>query len=93
MYQHQIGDTEGLVNYPLSIKGINFSALFIEHDDYIKISLRSKGKFDTNLFAREHFKGGGHVNASGGKFKSSLIDTTNLFVSLLSKYKDEILRD
>ncbi|MBN1251538.1 MAG: bifunctional oligoribonuclease/PAP phosphatase NrnA [Bacteroidales bacterium] len=90
-YKYQIGDTEGLVNYPLSISGINFSALFVEHDDYVKVSLRSKNSFDTNLFAREHYKGGGHINASGGKSFVSLSETTKLFTKLLSKYKSEII--
>ncbi len=67
-FNHQIGDTEGIVNMPLSIDGIDFSAMFIETLDCIKISFRSQGDFDVNLFAREHFNGGGHKNAAGGRF-------------------------
>ena len=90
-YNYQSGDTEGLVNYPLSIDGINFSALFMEKDGYIKVSLRSSNKFDTNIIARKYFKGGGHVNASGGKSFSSLRETINIFETLLLEYKDEII--
>ena len=63
------GDTEGIVNYGLSIKGIVFAAIFIEHkeENIIKISFRSQGDFDVNQFARTHFGGGGHINAAGGK--------------------------
>ena len=60
------GDTEGLVNYGLSLKGAKFAVIFIEHkeESIIKISFRSKGSFDVNAFARTHFHGGGHKNAS-----------------------------
>jgi phosphoesterase RecJ-like protein len=63
----QIGDTEGFVNYPLSIKGIVLSLFLVEKNDYIKISIRSHGNFDVNEMARKHFHGGGHLNAAGGK--------------------------
>ncbi|MDR2064608.1 MAG: bifunctional oligoribonuclease/PAP phosphatase NrnA [Prevotellaceae bacterium] len=66
-FDFQIGDTEGFVNYPLSIKGIVLSLLLVEKDDHIKMSLRSQGNFDVNEMARKHFHGGGHFNASGGK--------------------------
>ncbi|MFZ4680351.1 MAG: DHH family phosphoesterase [Flavobacterium sp.] len=86
-FQYQKGDTEGIVNYGLSIKGIHFSAIFIEHRDenIIKISLRSLGNFDVNQFAREHFNGGGHINAAGGKSYESMKATTNKFEELISK--------
>lgn len=68
-FNHQIGDTEGIVNMPLAIKGIIFSAILIQSEDCIKLSLRSQGdKVDVNLLAREYFNGGGHKNAAGGKF-------------------------
>lgn len=78
------GDTEGLVNYPFSIKGIKVCAFFNEskQDGYVKISFRSKGKIDVNKFARSHFNGGGHINAAGGKSSESLHDTVNRFISL-----------
>ena len=86
-FHYQKGDTEGIVNYGLSIKGILFSAIFIEHRDenIIKISFRSQGNFDVNQFAREHFNGGGHINAAGGKSNESMKATTNKFEDLISK--------
>ena len=86
-FQYQKGDTEGIVNYGLTIKGINFAAIFIEHKDenIIKVSFRSQGNFDVNQFAREHFNGGGHINAAGGKSHESMKATTNKFEDLISK--------
>ncbi len=66
----------------------NFVAFFMENDDHVKISFRSKGRFDTNAFAEKYFDGGGHVNASGGESKLSLSDTINKFVSLLHLHLD-----
>ena len=86
------GDTEGFVNYPLSIEGIKFSALFMEMKDEIKISFRSKGNFDVNKFARKHFRGGGHANAAGGEAQGSLDDAVLKFVNLLAEYKEELLK-
>ncbi len=79
-FHYQKGDTEGLVNYPFSIKGIKVCALFTEYDKQVNISLRSKGKIDVNKFAREYFNGGGHINAAGGKSKLPLKETAELFV-------------
>ena len=80
------GDTEGIVNYGLSIKGIVFAAIFIEHRDenIIKISFRSQGTFDVNQFARTHFNGGGHINAAGGKSYLSMKDTVVKFKDILA---------
>ena len=79
------GDTEGIVNYALSIKGVKFAAIFIEHkfEGIIKISFRSKGNFDVNDFARKNFNGGGHVNAAGGRSDLNLSQTIDKFLSLL----------
>ncbi|MDD4032143.1 MAG: bifunctional oligoribonuclease/PAP phosphatase NrnA [Bacteroidales bacterium] len=91
-FHYKIGDSEGFVNYPLSIEGISFSAFFIENEDKIKISFRSKGTFSVNQFARDYFNGGGHLNASGGDvYKSSLQSVTEKFVSLLPGVKDSII--
>lgn len=81
------GDTEGIVNYGLTIKGINFAAIFIENRDekIVKISFRSQGTFDVNQFARDHFSGGGHINAAGGKSEETLAKTIEKFESLISK--------
>jgi len=86
-FNYQKGDTEGMVNYPFSIKGINFCALFTEQEGIIRMSFRSKGKIDVNKFARAHFSGGGHMNAAGGKSDLSLEETVAKFVSLVSKKK------
>ncbi|HJR99708.1 MAG TPA: bifunctional oligoribonuclease/PAP phosphatase NrnA [Flavobacterium sp.] len=81
------GDTEGIVNYGLSIKGIQFTAIFIENKDenIIKISFRSQGDFDVNEFARTHFNGGGHRNAAGGKSEVSMKETIEKFEHLVSQ--------
>ncbi|MCC9019206.1 MULTISPECIES: bifunctional oligoribonuclease/PAP phosphatase NrnA [Flavobacterium] len=81
------GDTEGIVNYGLSIKGIVFTAIFIENKDekIIKISFRSQGGFDVNQFARDHFNGGGHSNAAGGKSETSMEETLKKFEDLVNK--------
>ena len=86
-FHYEKGDTEGVVNYGLSIKGIHFAAIFIEHRDekIIKISFRSQGSFDVNQFAREHFNGGGHINAAGGKSYDSMKATLDKFEGLISK--------
>jgi phosphoesterase RecJ-like protein len=88
-FNHIKGDTEGIVNYGLSIKGIVFTAIFIENKEekIIKISFRSQGDFDVNQFAREHFKGGGHRNAAGGKSELSMEETVQKFEDLVTKIK------
>ena len=87
-YKFEQGDTEGFVNYPLSIQGIVFSAIFIEKDGYTKCSFRSKGNFPANKVAGKYFKGGGHMNAAGGEFKGSLKSTTQKFDEILPEFKD-----
>lgn len=82
-FHYQKGDTEGLVNYALTIRGIVFAAFFAERDGLIKCSFRSKGKFDVNIFARNHFNGGGHTNAAGGASQNSLKETEQKFLRLL----------
>ncbi len=83
---YQKGDTEGIVNYGLSIKGIHLAAIFIEHRDenIIKISFRSQGNFDVNQLARNHFNGGGHINAAGGKSYENMENTVSKFKNLLA---------
>lgn len=89
-YHFAVGDSEGFVNYPLSIQGIRFSALFIQRDDHIRISFRSKGNFAVNEFSRKYFHGGGHVNASGGESYLSMEETVKRFKALLPTYKDKL---
>ena len=89
-FHYMKGDTEGLVNMPLSIKGICFS-VFLREDtekDMIKISLRSVGTFPCNQVAAEFFNGGGHLNASGGEFYGPLEEAVKLFKQALVKYEE-----
>ncbi len=83
------GDTEGIVNFGLTIKNINLAVILIEHRDenIIKISFRSQGDFDVNQFARENFNGGGHINAAGGKSYDTLENTIKKLELLLPKIK------
>ena len=90
-FNSQKGDTEGLVNYALSITGITMAALFTEKDGLIKISFRSVGDFSVNDFARANFEGGGHTNAAGGKSDLTLQETLEKFEGLLPQYKDELI--
>ncbi|MBU3822618.1 bifunctional oligoribonuclease/PAP phosphatase NrnA [Flavobacteriaceae bacterium XHP0103] len=87
-YNYKKGDTEGVVNYGLSLNNVVLSAIFIEdkQEGIVKISLRSKGAFSVNEFSRAHFNGGGHTNAAGGKSDLSLSDTIEKFISILPKY-------
>lgn len=88
----QKGDTEGFVNYCLTLLNIKLAAIFIEKtsDNIVKMSLRSKGDFSVNDMARTHFEGGGHTNAAGGKSDLSLKDTIAKFISILPDYKAEL---
>ena len=91
-FNFQKGDTEGVVNYALSLEGIVFAAIFIEdvEQKIIKISFRSKGSFSVNQFSRNHFNGGGHDNAAGGRSELTLDETAIEFVKLLPKYESSL---
>lgn len=78
-YEIKTGDTEGLVNYPLSIQGVKLVGCVIDRDEERKWSFRSKGNFDCNSFARKYFNGGGHFNASGGHDSATLQETVQKF--------------
>ncbi len=82
-YNYKKGDTEGFVNMPLSIKGIDFTVLFVEKDGFVKLSFRSKGSFSVSEFANNHFKGGGHRNAAGGEHYDTLENTIGYFLNVL----------
>lgn len=86
-FDHQIGDTEGVVNYGLSIKDINLAALFMERDGIVKVSFRSKGSFAVNTIAAEYFSGGGHRNAAGANCTTSLEETILKFKQILPLYQ------
>jgi len=92
-FNYQKGDTEGVVNYALSLEGVIFAVIFIEDVDQkiVKISLRSKGSFSVNEFARKHFDGGGHDNAAGGKSLISLDATISKFLNILPKYQKKLI--
>lgn len=85
-FNHKKGDTEGFVNIPFGIKGIKFTALFIEKKDLIRVSFRSRGSFPVNKVASEHYRGGGHTNAAGGDSLLSMEETLFKFESLLPEY-------
>ncbi len=89
-FHFKTGDTEGLVNYALSLRNVVLAAVIIERPDVNRISLRSKGNFSVNDFAREHFDGGGHSNAAGGTSHENLEETVKKFISILKKYKKEL---
>lgn len=86
----QTGDTEGFVNYGLSIKGIRLSVMLYERKDAVKLSFRSLGNFSVNELARKYFEGGGHKNASGGSSKLSLDQALQKFLDLLPEYKNQL---
>lgn len=89
-YNYERGDTESLVNIPLSIPGIVYTAFMRDDIDYIKVSMRSKGEFAVNRICEKYFNGGGHKNASGGEFKGTMQQAIDVFVSTL-KENDEYL--
>ena len=90
-FSFQKGDTEGFVNYALSIEGVVFTAFFVKHEDLVKISFRSINQFRANLLSKEHFAGGGHVNAAGGAFEGSMEDAIAKFKKILPDFKEELL--
>ena len=89
-FNYEKGDTEGIVNYGLSIKDIKFAIIFMENikDDVIRISLRSRGDFDVNEFSKNVFGGGGHKNAAGAVSKLGLNETINYFLKSIENYKE-----
>jgi len=89
-FDFQKGDTEGIVNYALAIKGIKFAAFIAEKDGMVKLSLRSKGNFKVNLIAGKYFSGGGHMNASGGMSEKSVNETIKKLEQIINDYKNEL---
>lgn len=85
------GETEGIVNYALSVNGIRLAAFVIERKDKVKLSLRSTGDFPANEICRKYFNGGGHKNAAGGFSEKNLADTVDYFKSILPEYKTQLL--
>jgi phosphoesterase RecJ-like protein len=89
-YDFKSGDTEGLVNYALSIEGIRLAVFFSELEGQVKISFRSKGDFSVKELSAKYFGGGGHKNASGGFSKDSMEVTVNRFLEILPSYKKHL---
>ncbi len=87
-FNAQTGDTEGLVNYALSLSKVVLAALITENEDNVKLSFRSKGDFSVNDFARKHFSGGGHKNAAGGSSDKNLEETLQFFTDIIKEYKE-----
>jgi phosphoesterase RecJ-like protein len=89
-FDYRVGDTEGVVNYPLSMAGVNLSVLLSEKDKVIRMSFRSKGKFNVNELAAAHFEGGGHKNASGGTSALTMIETIGKLKEVVQQYKEDL---
>lgn len=87
-FNYQNGDTEGVVNYPLSISNIKMSVFITEKQGCIRLSFRSKGDFSVNDLTRKHFNGGGHLNAAGGTLECSLEEAIDNLISVLPEYKE-----
>ncbi len=88
-YWFQQGDSEGFVNYPLTVKKVKMSAMFSEQHDFIRVSLRSRGSVDVDQFARRYFNGGGHRNAAGGKSFVSMAETIQHYIDAVNEYREE----
>lgn len=89
-YDIKTGDTEGLVNYPLSIEGIKLATIIIDRGEERKLSFRSKGEFDVNEFARKYFSGGGHKNAAGGQSEKALDEVVQDFEQAMKQNRDQL---
>ncbi|MCB2209179.1 MAG: bifunctional oligoribonuclease/PAP phosphatase NrnA [Bacteroidetes bacterium] len=89
-FDYRVGDTEGIVNYPLTMEKINQSILLTEKEKMIRMSFRSKGKFSVNDFVRKHFNGGGHMNAAGGKSFTTIDKTIDEIKKILPAYKKQL---
>lgn len=85
-FDFQLGDSEGFVNFPLTIRGVKMSAMFLQTNKFIRVSLRSRGAIDVNLFAKRYFGGGGHMNAAGGKSFVSMEKTIAYFVQSVEEF-------
>ena len=86
------GDTEGIVNYALSITGIRLAAFIVERTDKVKLSLRSRGEFPANEICKKYFNGGGHRNAAGGTSTNTLDEVINQFKQILPEYKKLLIQ-
>ena len=87
-FDYHVGDTEGIVNYPLSLKKVKMSVLITERQEQIRLSFRSKGDFSVHELSNKHFKGGGHTNAAGGTLNCTIEEAVEKLKSVLPEYKD-----
>ncbi|MFA6084360.1 bifunctional oligoribonuclease/PAP phosphatase NrnA [Mucilaginibacter sp.] len=92
IYDVNTGDTEGIVNYALSIATVRLAAFIVDRKDRVKLSLRSKGEFPANDICKRYFEGGGHRNAAGGQSADTLEGTINKFKSILPEYKKLLIQ-
>ena len=92
-FNYQVGDTEGVVNFPLSMKKIKMAVLVTERQDQIRLSFRSKGDFSVHELANKHFKGGGHTNAAGGTLTCSFEEAVAQLKSVLPEYKEMLNKE
>jgi phosphoesterase RecJ-like protein len=92
-FNYQTGDTEGVVNFPLSMDKIKMSVLVTERQDQIRFSFRSKGDFSVHELAQKHFKGGGHTNAAGGTLTCSFDEAVAILKSVIPEYKDLLIEE
>lgn len=88
-FNYRKGDTEGLVNYGLGMEGIDMAAIFVEHEDVVKISFRSKGSVPVNALSKANFSGGGHTNAAGGKWDGNLDQALSRFLEVLPDFAEK----
>ena len=91
-YHIETGDTEGIVNYALTINGVRLAALIVERPDSVKLSLRSTGEFPANDICKKYFNGGGHRNAAGGSSNESLENAIIKFKNILPEYKTLLIQ-
>ncbi len=91
-YHYRPGDTEGLVNQALSVKGVQMAVLLTEQNGMIRLSFRSQGDFAVNTIAGKHFNGGGHRNAAGGRSYTTLDKTIAQLKEHIQAYEAELIR-
>ena len=84
-FNYRKGDTEGLVNKPLAIPGIDWVVFFRQDPEYVKVSCRSRGDFSVNDICNKYFNGGGHLNAAGGEFYGTIEQAEEVFMTLLNE--------
>ncbi len=92
-FQYQKGDTEALVNRPLTIPDVVYSVFLREETDYIKVSTRSKGSFPVNKICEAYYNGGGHLNAAGGEFIGTMEEAVEVLHRLMPEYDQYLPAD